>query len=105
MGLAICIRCGSKKERAFVACAGCGFDPAVSEGDREAQARSLLLSDAHMSPRELEDAGRALQAGRPYPYDAGQLAWLVQQLRTQPMPVIAPRKGLVLAVWVPVLVL
>jgi pantothenate kinase len=89
MTQAVCVRCGKSKVGAFTPCAGCGLDPAAHGTDRELQARSLLLTDRYYSAGELEALGRKLRAGEPVSYDAAQLAQLVEELKTQKLPIVS----------------
>ncbi|MBZ4395341.1 hypothetical protein OWM54_19395 [Myxococcus sp. MISCRS1] len=89
MGLAVCVGCGETKEGAFDVCDGCGLDPARGGTDRMLQARSLWLSERFFSERELVELGRKLSTGEPVAYDTGQLSQLVDELKTQKLPVIS----------------
>ena len=87
MSMAVCLRCGEWKTEAFQPCPVCAFDPARAEDDRDAQARSLLLSEPHSTRAELHEASRALREGRPLALDGGRVAQLRDQLATQRLPV------------------
>ena len=89
MTLAVCVRCGESKVGAFTPCARCRLDPAAHGTDRDLQAKSLLLSDRFQSGGELEAIGRKLRAGEPVSYDAVQLAQLMEELRTQKLPIVS----------------
>ncbi|WP_044890165.1 hypothetical protein [Myxococcus hansupus] len=89
MSLAVCVRCGNSKVGAFTPCSGCGLDPAAYGTDRELQARSMLLSDRYLPGGELEELGRKLRKGEPVTYDAGLLAQITEELRTQKLPILS----------------
>jgi hypothetical protein len=104
MSKALCVKCGSRKDGAFVPCATCGLDPARHDGDRDLQTRSVLLSEPYSSASELAEAERRLKAGEPVAHDPARLASIAELLRTQRVPLLAPAKGgLLPIVWVPVL--
>ncbi len=75
---AVCIRCGCRKGGALQFCSACGFAPLTAE-DR---ARSLMLSPLFdvgestmgLSDEALADAARTLREGRPWAWDAGEVA-------------------------------
>ncbi|AKQ69772.1 hypothetical protein A176_006684 [Myxococcus hansupus] len=83
------MRCGNSKVGAFTPCSGCGLDPAAYGTDRELQARSMLLSDRYLPGGELEELGRKLRKGEPVTYDAGLLAQITEELRTQKLPILS----------------
>ncbi|HZI13600.1 MAG TPA: hypothetical protein VE153_24680 [Myxococcus sp.] len=100
MTLAVCVRCGKSKMGAFIPCAGCGLDPAAHGTDRELQARSLLLTDRFFPAGELEALGRKLRAGEPVSFDASLIAQLVEELKTQKLPIVSkPSPGWSVIVW------
>ena len=103
MSLAICVRCGGEKRGAFLPCGGCGFDPAAHGTDKETQARSLLLSDQYLGPRELEEAARRLRSGEAPGVDGPRLGALVDLLTTQPVAITHAPAGLMAAAWGPLL--
>jgi hypothetical protein len=73
MTLATCLRCGASKLGAFTPCPDCGFDPASSED----KAKSVLLSDHHLSAEELRAVGERIRAGQPVEFPAEQVAGYV----------------------------
>ncbi|NMO21485.1 hypothetical protein HPC49_31705 [Pyxidicoccus fallax] len=89
MTLAVCVRCGESKVGAFTPCARCGLDPAAHGTDRDLQAKSLLLTERFHPGGELEAIGRKIRAGEPVSYDAAQLAQLVEELKTQKLPIVS----------------
>jgi hypothetical protein len=89
MTLAVCVRCGESKVGAFTPCARCGLDPAAHGTDRDVQAKSLLLTERYHPGGELEAIGRKLRAGEPVPFDAVQLAQVVEELKTQKLPIVS----------------
>jgi pantothenate kinase len=89
MTLAVCVRCGESKVGAFTPCARCGLDPAAHGTDRELQAKSLFLTDRFLPGGELEALGRKLRAGEPVAWDAARLAELVEELKTQKLPIVS----------------
>ncbi|MGQ0507033.1 MAG: hypothetical protein ACT4TC_17130 [Myxococcaceae bacterium] len=105
MGLAICMRCGEKKEGALSPCAACKFDP-VKAADPEVQAKSMFLSDATLQTAEIEKYAKQLKAGKAITYDTSRLDVMKRQLRTQQNFVLGPKKavGGYLLVWGLVLV-
>ncbi len=101
MTLAVCVRCGKSKVGAFTPCPGCGLDPAAHGTDRELQARSLLLTDRFFPAGELEALGRKIRAGEPVSFDEAQLAQLVEELKTQKLPIVSkPAPGCSAIAWV-----
>lgn len=86
MGIAVCIRCGTFKRAPFVRCRACGYAPG---DDREAKARSLLLSSAYYDVErdyrptraELEQAARTIRAGGQVDFAPTLLAALVDEQR------------------------
>lgn len=100
MTLAVCVRCGNSKVGAFTPCGGCGLDPAAHGTERELQARTLLLSERYLPGGELEEMGRKIRKGEPVSYDAGLLAQITEDLRTQKLPIISKSSpGLSVALW------
>ncbi|WP_163867615.1 hypothetical protein [Myxococcus eversor] len=89
MSVAVCVGCGETKEGAFDPCDGCGLDPARGGTDRMLQARSLLLSERFYSEEALKEFGRKIRVGEPVTYDTGQMSQLVEELKTQKLPVIS----------------
>lgn len=89
MSVAVCVGCGETKEGAFEPCDGCGLDPARGGTDRMLQARSLLLSERFFGEESLKEFGRKIRTGEPVSYDTGQLSRLVEELKTQKLPVIS----------------
>ncbi|MBZ4419716.1 hypothetical protein [Myxococcus sp. RHSTA-1-4] len=89
MTLAVCVQCGESKVGAFTPCARCGLDPAAHGTDRELQAKSLLLTDRFHPGGALEALGRKLRAGELVSFDAEQLAQLVEELKTQKLPIVS----------------
>jgi len=63
MTAAVCIHCGVMKVGAWTTCPECGYDP--SGKGRDAEVKSLLLTDHYMTPQELGDASDAVRNGRP----------------------------------------
>jgi len=59
--------CGQGKVGAFTRCLSCHFDP-EKEG-KEAQARSLLLSDRYLTVSQLKEASERIRSGQPYAFD------------------------------------
>ncbi len=59
MTRAICIRCAAGKVGALTPCPECNFDPKSNED----QARSIVLSDHHLSPAALDSAGAEIRSG------------------------------------------
>ncbi|NOK04113.1 MULTISPECIES: hypothetical protein [Myxococcus] len=106
MTLAVCVRCGNSKVGAFTPCTGCGLDPAAHGTERELQARSLLLTERYLPGGELEEIGRKIRKGEPVAYDAGLLAQITEDLRTQKLPIVSKSApGCSVALWVVVGVL
>jgi hypothetical protein len=89
MTLAVCVRCGESKVGAFTPCARCGLDPAAHGTDKELQAKSLLLTDRYFPGGELEAMGRKIRAGELVAFDSAKLAELVEELRTQKLPIVS----------------
>ncbi|NTX05550.1 hypothetical protein HUA74_28710 [Myxococcus sp. CA051A] len=89
MSVAVCVGCGETKEGAFEPCDGCGLDPARGGTDRMLQARSLLLSERFFGEESLKELGRKIRTGEPVSYDTGRLSQLVEELKTQKLPVIS----------------
>ncbi|WP_426756405.1 hypothetical protein [Myxococcus sp. Y35] len=60
----------------------------------------MLLSDRYLPGGELEEMGRKIRKGEPVSYDAGLLAQITEELRTQKLPII-PRTpaGCSVALW------
>ncbi|WIG94387.1 hypothetical protein [Myxococcus sp. SDU36] len=100
MTLAVCVRCGNSKVGAFTPCAGCGLDPAAHGTERTLQARSLLLTERYLPGGELEELGRKIRKGEPVSYDAGLLAQITEDLRTQKLPIVSKSSpGCSVALW------
>lgn len=100
MTLAVCVRCGNSKVGAFTPCTGCGLDPAAHGTERELQARSLLLTERYLPGGELEEMGRKIRKGEPVSYDAGLLAQITEDLRTQKLPIVSKSSaGCSVALW------
>ncbi|AEI63338.1 hypothetical protein [Corallococcus macrosporus] len=100
MSLAVCVRCGNSKVGAFTPCAGCGLDPAAHGTERELQARSMFLTERYLPGGELEAMGRRIREGEPVTYDAGLLAQITEELRTQKLPIVSKvPTGLSIVVW------
>jgi hypothetical protein len=57
MPVSICIKCGGRKDQPLQFCPHCGFVPK----DHHDQARSILLSDAHRTPIELDAAAHDIR--------------------------------------------
>lgn len=84
MPLAICIRCGHKKRKPFVACTRCQYDP---RGDHRAMAMSLLVSTQYFDPnrercptdRELDEASQHIMAGDPLQWDEEAIGALMRE--------------------------
>ncbi|QSQ21059.1 hypothetical protein JY651_38580 [Pyxidicoccus parkwayensis] len=89
MTLAVCVRCGESKVGAFTPCARCGLDPAAHGTDKELQAKSLLLSDRFFPGGELEAMGQRIRAGQGVDFDSAKLAELLEELKTQKLPVVS----------------
>lgn len=70
MTIAVCTGCGRKKFGAFCRCDHCGFTPS-SEEDR---AKSVMLSDHHYTPFELDILSKSIQSGKKITYDTATLA-------------------------------
>ena len=79
MTRAICIRCGADKLGAFTACFACRFDP-TAPFDKEAMAKSLLLSDNRQDDRHLDDAGAVLASGRALTWPQDEVAALAAKI-------------------------
>jgi hypothetical protein len=80
MTRAICIRCGTEKVGALTPCAGCGFDPESLE-DR---ARSVVLSDHHLSPADMESAAAEIRAGSTPDLPEDLVAGYLESLKNPP---------------------
>jgi RecJ-like exonuclease len=65
MTIAICTECGSTKFGAFSQCEDCGFTPS-SDAER---AKSVMMSDHHYTPFELEILSESLRTGKQINYD------------------------------------
>jgi hypothetical protein len=65
MTIAICTECGSMKFGAFSPCEDCQFTP-VSGTER---ARSVMMSDHHHTPFELEILSESIRSGKHITYD------------------------------------
>lgn len=89
MTLAVCVRCGESKVGAFTPCARCGLDPAAHGTARELQAKSLLLTDRFLSGGELESMGQRIRSGQGVDFDAAKLAEVVEELKTQKLPIVS----------------
>lgn len=70
MTIAICTECGTRKFGAFSPCDHCGFTPDSSTE----KAKSVLLSDHHYTPFELDIIGKSIRSGKPIPYDPVEVA-------------------------------
>jgi hypothetical protein len=64
MTRAVCVNCGQGKAGAFTRCVSCHYDP--EKQGKEAQARSLLLSDRYLTVSQLKEASRQIRSGEPY---------------------------------------
>jgi hypothetical protein len=60
MTMAMCMKCGAEKFGAWVGCPKCGFVPAT---DVE-RAKSIALSDHHLSKEDLLQAGATIASGQ-----------------------------------------
>jgi hypothetical protein len=67
MTRAVCVRCGQGKAGAFARCLSCHYDP-EKEG-KEAQARSLLLSDRYLTVSQLKEASERIRSGEPHQFN------------------------------------
>ena len=85
MGQAICLQCGAIKQRPYVACPQCGFDPS---GDEEALVRSVYLSTGRFHDDEaeqeryanqLKDVSELIRRGEEPEFDPAELSRLRQQ--------------------------
>lgn len=76
MTIAICTECGARKFGAFSRCDHCGFTP-TSSTDR---ARSILLSDHHYTPDELNRLGEAIKSGKSIQSDPASLTTYARTL-------------------------
>lgn len=74
------MKCGQGKSGAFARCLNCRFDP-EKEG-KEAQARSLLLSDRHLSLEDLRLASARIRAGEPAGFEEDEVAGVVAGMPT-----------------------
>jgi hypothetical protein len=89
MTMAICTKCGEKKLGALTACRGCRFEPT----DTVDQAKSMLLSDHHLSPKELETASQSLRHGQPPIFDEASIKEMVEIMDiSKPTYILGVRK-------------
>ena len=100
MTIAICVRCGEQKSGAFAPCPSCAYDPA-RELDRRVQAKTMWLSEHHLSPEALTKISRQLKAKQLVAFDEKMIDELVLQLRTQQIPIISgPPAGASRLLWI-----
>jgi hypothetical protein len=70
MTMATCLRCGASKWGALAPCAACKFLPESSED----KAKSVILSDHHLSVEELRAVGERIRAGQSVEFPADLVA-------------------------------
>jgi hypothetical protein len=97
--LAVCVQCGHPKVGALVGCGHCSFEPTTPTD----QARSILLSDRHLSPDALHDAGAQIQLHGAPPLDERAVEAIAAQLAASG-PLVMPL-GCRIAVWTPVVLM
>lgn len=100
MALAGCLQCGVPKIGALTPCLACGYDPS---GERETVAKSILLSDHHLSAEGLQEASARTEAGKDPDLDEEMLAELAAALPPRGSDKIPI--GCRVAVWLPIVVL
>ena len=76
MTQAVCIKCGHQKLGALTPCLQCRFSPEEAED----QAKSILLSDHHLEPAQLEELSKRIQRGEPLSFDGASLRELKYDL-------------------------
>lgn len=80
MTVAVCIRCGSQKVGAWTYCSGCRFEPSTNVE----KAQSVILSDHHISPEDLEKVAAQLRAGQAFEYPPEIVDGYLEQLKLHP---------------------
>ncbi len=77
MTVAVCLKSGAWKHRAWTPCAGCGFLP----NDDESLTRHLLATDHYLNREALEAVAAKVKAGQPVevPPDVLKAAWVNKQ--------------------------
>lgn len=98
MTIAVCLKCGAQRIGALTRCAGCTYDP-VTDPDRRNQAKSLWLSDHHLSPQALAAVAAQLKAGTAVAWNEPLLDTLVTQLETQQNPLLKAPIGCSYVAW------
>jgi hypothetical protein len=73
MPVAVCIKCGGRKDHALAACPKCNFAPKRKDDE----AKSFYLSSHNLSPEDLADAVERIERGEPIPYNKGRLKGVV----------------------------
>ena len=81
----ICTKCGTPKKRPADTCRKCGFVPLTDDE----KAKSLILSTAYeirgeyrgKSIEELKAISAAIQAGKPYDFDPGEVRSVIEFAR------------------------
>jgi len=99
MTRAICLQCGKPKIGAISPCSACGFVPRSPEDE----AKSLALSDRHMSDEELNAASARLKNGDAVALDPDLIRSLTGPLAAAPRTPMPT--GCAIAVWTPIVVL
>jgi hypothetical protein len=117
MAKAICISCGSRKNKLYHKCGGCGFDPTA---DDQSLVKSMYLStgrfvtgeeteEEYESQKtysiELDDIAEQIKNGRSVEYDQNELTRLQEQLslvRSIPFTTV---RGAVVRIFLPAFVL
>jgi hypothetical protein len=79
MGRAICIKCGGKKQRPLHFCPHCGFVPK----ELHDQARSIILSDEHRTPIELDAAASDIRRRQILLFDPAELQQVLAELEQE----------------------
>lgn len=75
MTMAVCIRCGADKFGAWTPCTACDFTP---ESDEE-MAKSVILSDHHITTAGLKQVSALLKSGGEFEYPQELLVSWMQQ--------------------------
>ena len=73
---AVCLKCGERKESPLAFCPHCGFTPE----DLHDQARSILLSDAHRTPFELDAAAADIRRRQILIFESDELQPVLDSL-------------------------
>ena len=100
MTLAICLECGGEKRGALTPCAACGFTPSTEEE----RARSMLLSDRHMTSEQLATNGALISSGAAPDLGDAPVDEMAALIRENPDLLEMPL-GCRIAVWIPLVVL